>query len=281
MDRYFDVFDMRQDGSPFAVAICPDGNRAALATSRNKVFLVEIERRNALLAVEGYQLAFHLTYTPDGKQLILCESTGDLTFIDSTTGQEAFRLTGHHNGSTVCFSPDGKRLVSGSADSTARIWDVARRKEIRVLPHDSWVWSVGFSPDGKLVATGTGGPMPGNPLNQNYVKNDDNKIRLWDAGTGQLVRTLTRHTDRIQGIQFVHGGKHLVSASYDGSLRLWELATGKELANFEGKTAIFCLAIAGKNDTLIAGGGSTREANGHWRHVPQERARVFKIEEVR
>jgi WD40 repeat protein len=282
MDRYFDIFDMGQDGSPIGVAIGPDGNKAAMATSRNKIYLVEIEHRNVINRVEGYEFVFRLKYSPDGKQLVLFESTGDLTFVNANTGLEAFRLSGHRKGGNdMSWSPDGKQLVSASGDMTARIWNVAERKQVHRLEHETWVWSVAFSPDGKLVATGTGGPIAGEPILQNYVKNDDNNIRLWDAATGKLLQTLGGHTDRIEGIQFVHGGKRLVSGSYDGSLRLWDVATGKELAKYEGKCAIYCLAIAGKDDTIIASGGSTREYNGHWRHVPQERVRVFKIEAVK
>jgi WD40 repeat protein len=151
---------------------------------------------------------------------------------------------------------------------------------VRALKHESWVWSVAFSPDGKRVATGTGGPIEGPSLGQNYVRNDDNNIRIWDVATGELLQTLGGHSDRVQGIQFVHGGKHLVSGSYDGSLRLWDLATGKELAQFKGQTAIFCVALAA-NDKVVASGGSIRDANGRWKHVAQERVRVFKIEETR
>jgi WD40 repeat protein len=282
MDRYFDIFDMGQDGSPVGVAIGPDGNKAALATSRNKIYLVELKHRNVLNRVEGYEFAFEIKYSPDGKHLVLFESTGDLTFVDSNTGLEEFRLSGHRKGGNdLAWSPDGKRLVSASADMTARIWNIADRKQIHRLEHETWVWSVAWSPDGKLVATGSGGPIAGEPAFQNYVKNDDNNIRLWDPATGKLLQTLGGHTDRIQGIQFVQGGKRLVSGSHDGSLRLWDVATGKELAKYEGKCAIYCVAIAGKDDTIIASGGSTHEANGHWKHVPQERVRVFKIEAVK
>jgi putative hemolysin len=282
MDRYFDIFDMGQDGSPLGVAIGPDGNKAALVTSRNKLYLVELDHRNLIDRVEGYQFVFRLKYSPDGKRLVLFESTGDLIFANSATGLEQFRLRGHQQGGCdLCWSPDGKRLASSSGDRTARIWDVAQRKEIRVLRHESWVWSVAFSPDGKLVATGTGGPIDGEPILQNYIRTNDNNIRLWDSATGNLLQTLRGHTDRIEGIQFVQGGKRLVSASYDGTLRLWDVATGKELAKYEGQCAIYSLATFDKDDTIIAGGGSTREPNGHWRHAPQERVRVFKIETVR
>jgi WD40 repeat protein len=293
MERYFDVFEPRLDGAPVRVAVCPDGKKAAMGTLGraptigNKLFLVELEHSNVLHVIDRYAFAVSLAYSPDGKQLALSQITGDLIFLDANSGEESFRLPGHRAGSVICFSPDGKRLASASLDQTARIWDLAARKQLHLLQHEAWVWSVAFSPDGKFIATGTGGPIDGDPFSQRYVQGPENKIRVWDASTGKLLKTLSGHTDRIQGIEFVQDGKRLVSGSYDGSLRLWDLATGKELARDQGKCAIFCVAIAGKNDTIIAGGGSTRVGEsrqkpfGEWKHAPEERVRVFKIETVK
>jgi WD40 repeat protein len=288
MDHYFDIFELQRDGSPVRVAVCPDGKNAALGTSLNKLFLVELAHGKVLHVVDRYAFVTDMKYSPDGKQLVLYEGTGDLIFLDAATGEETFRLTGSRiGGNEFCFSRDCKQLVSTSGDKTARIWNVAARKQVHLLQHPDWVWSVAFSPDGKLVATGTGGPVRGDPLNENYVHGRDNKIRLWDAATGKLLQTFSGHIDRIQGIQFVQGVKRLVSGSYDGSLRLWDPATGEELAKVQGKCAIFCVIVAGKDDTVIVGGGSTREGvkpqhpGSAWRHAPEERVRVFKIETVK
>ncbi|HET6324793.1 MAG TPA: hypothetical protein VFG04_08840 [Planctomycetaceae bacterium] len=82
MERFFNVFDMETDGSPISVAIGPDGNKAALFTSRNRIFLVEFARRNLLHRLDRYGFTFGITYAPDGKWIALFEASGDVTFID-------------------------------------------------------------------------------------------------------------------------------------------------------------------------------------------------------
>ncbi|MGH3915643.1 MAG: WD40 repeat domain-containing protein [Pseudonocardiaceae bacterium] len=49
--------------------------------------------------------------------------------------------------------------------------------------------SISFNADGSLIATGC----------------DDRMIRLWDAASGRLVRTLEGHTDRVYAVDFASG----------------------------------------------------------------------------
>lgn len=44
----------------------------------------------------------------------------------------------------------------------------------------------------------------------------DQTCRLWNAETGDLVDTLTGHTDEILDVTFDMSGKHLATASADG-----------------------------------------------------------------
>jgi WD40 repeat protein len=55
----------------------------------------------------------------------------------------------------------------------------------------------------------------------------DKLVKIWDLGTGQLVRNLEGHTGDVAMADFSPDGKLVVSASADQSARVWEVATGK------------------------------------------------------
>jgi WD40 repeat protein/uncharacterized caspase-like protein len=88
-------------------------------------------------------------------------------------------------------------------------WEVSRSWEAH--PKEGGVHNVCFSPDGSLIATG------------GY----DNAVRLWDPGTGKLIREMKGHGAAIWVLTFSPDGLHLLSGSADKTARLWDVATGR------------------------------------------------------
>ena len=54
----------------------------------------------------------------------------------------------------------------------------------------------------------------------------DETIRLWETRTGLTLRTLPAHSEPVTSVAFSFDGTLLVSASYDGMARMWDVGTG-------------------------------------------------------
>ena len=67
--------------------------------------------------------------------------------------------------------------------------------------------------------------------------------------TPPLLATLKGHTDAVVAVAFGPDSKTLASASYDGTLKLWDMTTGKERATLGEYTGCLgCVAFSADGD---------------------------------
>jgi WD40 repeat protein len=78
-------------------------------------------------------------------------------------------------------------------------------------------------------------------------------LRVWDLGTGQVVRTLEGHHDRVYHVAVTPDGRLVVSASLDNTLKVWDLETGRCLTTLEARAPLWCCATTPNGKTLLAG----------------------------
>jgi hypothetical protein len=71
-----------------------------------------------------------------------------------------------------------------------------------------------------------------------------------------LIRTFTGHSARVVSVAFSPDGRTALSGSWDKTLKLWEVATGKELRTFTGHSD-HVLSVAFSPDGRTALSGST------------------------
>lgn len=216
-------------------------------------------------------------FSPTGEKWASGDYDGKL-YVWDRLGNPPDVLIGHiATVKGLAFSPDGKHLVSASDDETLRIWKVAsgaelislsltqlnpecysgdlyhkrelirqqcERREREDKPARPEIGALAFSPRGDIIAGGLYG-----------------EIRLWDAITYEVLRAiLPPLTCRRQfALAFSPCGYYLASGAWwDGtekvSIRLWEVATGENIATFWGHpTDVQDLAFSPDGALLASG----------------------------
>jgi WD40 repeat protein len=158
---------------------------------------------------------------------------------------------GHTNQvNSVAFVKDGKRIVSSSIDSTVRLWDVETGKEIqRHEDHTEIVWRLAVSPDGTGVLSGGGGTYDRKV--DKFKSGKDHTLRLWSSDTLKELRRFKGHTNSVRGVAFSPDGKQALSTSLDGTIRVWEVQSGKQLSTLQLPTGIGALALSPDGKKLV------------------------------
>ncbi|HET9623338.1 MAG TPA: protein kinase [Kofleriaceae bacterium] len=115
---------------------------------------------------------------------------------------------------SATFSPDGHRIVV-TDDKAAQVWDGDDYHLLFTLPHSDTVYDAVYSRDGKLLFTLTG-----------------DAVRVWNAATGSLVRTLRAERKvRYSVLAVSSDGARAAAMGQTGDwAHVWDVETGAALA---------------------------------------------------
>lgn len=260
---------------PMHLQFRPDGKVLATSVGAN-VILWDLQERRAIRTLAGNTSAITSVQYSDDCEMLLSTDYGSFRVWDLKDAADRVTLTGH--AATVhaaVISTDGTILVSGSADQSVRMWDVTSGESIATLPCASIVESIALNQNGLLaVATHKKTVQFWNATSQLrqgeiqdldarvnslcfsidgsrlFTATIDGAIEEWDSASHLRQRMIGGKRERISRMAVSPDGRMLAAGGKSSnSVRLWELAPGRELApliGHEGAVRCVCFSPSGK-----------------------------------
>lgn len=259
----------------------PDGKTLAARSGNNTLFLWATESGKEICRIEppprpkNATLAIFLSgggdggnapgmaFLPDGKTLVAAATdrkkeavTHSVKFWDAATGKEIRKIEAAGNVGVVAVAPGGE-VGAYSIGNILHLCEVKSGKKLRQIQTPNGITALSFSPDGKTLA----------------IRGRNQRAGLWEIETGKEIH----HLSDAQIVQrsgsgfvfYIEGfsvpetralavsadGKRVVAAA-GSTVRLWEIATGKELPLSEGhRQAPSAIVLAKDGKTMISWGG--------------------------
>lgn len=200
-------------------------------------------------------------------------------------GVEHVQFVGHESAIyALAFSPDNTLLASGDYGGAIHLWNVKTAKGWNVLRGRSnyWnsVWALAFSPDGALLASGDSigltiwdatthqvrsakklgefVDLAWEPAGRTLACTAAGEVHLIDGQTGETLNILDGHEEAAVAVSWSPSGKLLAAGSYEGSIRVWDVASARPVAILEEAMCIeHGLAFFAEDTVLFTRGNGT------------------------
>lgn len=277
------------------VSLSNDNNRIWTVSSSDKAIRLWDAHSGLMLREYFTDGDVHsIALSPDESKILTAETYDHVAHLrDAKTGAILNTYSGPKDGLVnAVISPDGKSVVgSGSEDGKVWVWNLDNGQVIDQLEgHSFRVNDVTFSPNGNLIASSGADNLvqlwnfwgPTHYLNQKrlnsanihaesiFSSNDSlyivaadsrtNDLQIWEVHHDTLTATLSGNTQSASHVIVNSSGDLLLSSSLDGTVRVWDLNTKRQLRQFsfpfssEDNKGVWYSIFTKSNDYVLSAG---------------------------
>jgi WD40 repeat protein len=236
-------------GEKHAIDFSPDGRLAIASPKDTALRLYDGHTGRELTPLTDHPAEVQqFAFDENGRQVATACADGTVTLWDAAVGKVLHRWKPEKPPVTLALSGKaGRLLIQGKESGT--LWDTRTFQRVAEFSGDLGVAHVRFSPDGRRLVVPTGKPLAlslrdgttgtmiaqlprhsqfescyaFSPDGRWLVSGEQGLVKLWDAKTGTLLRSLGGHRDLIVNILFLPEGNRAVSLGADNTVRLWSL----------------------------------------------------------
>jgi WD40 repeat protein len=218
-------------------------------------------------AIDYWNLPQSLAFSPDSMQLLIGGTDAQIWDVTSKQLIATYTAPVLRQLVDVAFSPDGT-LIAGSGDDhcqpggectlgTAHIWEIATGRSVRITgraaQYANEIRNVIFSEDGQWLATSN--PLSlwqASTLFDQSEYSQEEATRLWLPEDPKGLADTTLQRDRFS-IDISPNNQWLLSAGFDGILRLYDVTSGAEVLQIDTGHQALIIAAFSPDGQMIAG----------------------------
>lgn len=202
-------------GAVTALAWKADSTQLATAGADGTVRVWNAADGKQISSFEGHKApVVAVSFTTDGAAVVSATADKTTQITSAADAKPLHTLTGHTQPITALAAiPGGALVASGSTDGTVRTWTTTDGKPGASIAAGGPVVSFAVSADGKLAA----------------VALADKSVKVFQTADGKLIATHAGHAQPATAVSWNAKNTRVASASSDGTVRVWDAATGQLL----------------------------------------------------
>lgn len=226
------------------VSINPSADWLAFGCPKTQQLLIwEWRSETYILKQSGHAYGMRcLAYSPDGIVVATGGEDGTLKLWNSQSGFCYVTLPKSHTAAITAVEFANPTVVlSASLDGTVRAHDLHRYRNFKTYTSDipCQFLSMAVDKSGEVVCAGSAEPF---------------RACVWSVQTGKLTDVLTGHLGPVSALAFHPVRGHLASASWDGTVKVWDLYKSDSTPEtFESGADVVCVAFRPDGNQICSG----------------------------